>query len=674
MTARRAEQDAKSLMEGLIVKKSGMLGTLLLTIAVIFAGCDGNNAAAPDAAKSNNSSKGEQSKPVAGGVNTDSKEAPELAKLVAEGKLPKLEERLPKAEDIMVEPVVEELGQYGGDWTMAWTGPGDKWAVGQPTEEALFRFNADGTGVEPNVAKSYEVNEDSTVFTIHLREGMKWSDGMPFTADDVLFYWEHMLTKETFGKKIYDAYYSVDPVTGERALAEVKKVDDYTFTVTHKYPNVQFLERVAIDNKWFFAPAHFHKTILPEFVGEAKTAEIAREWGYEDVKAFLVDTGYYYWLHPQIPTLRPWVAATDPNSDQFVMERNPYYWKTDAEGRQLPYLDRIVVTKIQDPSQILLGTLAGNYNLATFGAKDFTILKENEKKGDFRVLQWTQPSWTSAGIQLNQTTKDPKLRELFRDIRFREALSIGVDRNEITEIVTNGIADPVQASVPEGVFGYQEGWAQKWAEYDPERANQLLDEIGLKRGKDGFRTFPDGSDLTLTDIESSTNADSFLELLKKYFEDMGLKFNVKVVESGAYNDLKYANEVPINTEAISVVNISFRPDTLVPLRVITPWLGHYGLYTESGGKEGFKPEGDVAKILDLWAQLKASNSKDDINRIANEIYKVHMDNQWVIGYAGPTPALVVASNKMRNVPEKAVWADEFRSLGHGHPAQFFLKQ
>lgn len=245
----------------------------------------------------------------------------------------------------MVEGVVEEIGKYGGEWRMPWKGPNDRWAIGKPTEEALFRFKSDGAGVEPNVAKSYEVNADSTEFTIHLRKGMKWSDGAPFTADDVIFYWEHMLKKETFGKKIYDAYYSVDPATGEKALAEVTKVDDYTFKVKHKYPSVLFLERVAIDNKWFFAPAHFHKTILPEFVGEEKALEIAKQWGFKDVKSFLVETGYYFWIYPQIPTLRAWHAKNDPNSDVFVMERNPYYWKVDEQGKRLPYIDRINLKK-----------------------------------------------------------------------------------------------------------------------------------------------------------------------------------------------------------------------------------------------------------------------------------------------------------------------------------------
>ncbi len=647
---------------------------LLISMAVLAAGCTSNNSAKPSETKKAVETTEAKPTPVAVEGAEGLKEAPMLAALVSDGKLPPVEDRMPVAADIMIEPVVEEVGQYGGDWNMAWNGPGDKWGVGMITEEALFRFNKEGNKVEPNVAKGFEVNDDSTMFTIHLREGMKWSDGQPFTADDVLFYWEHMLTKETFGKKIYDAYYSVDPVSGEKALAEVKKVDDYTFTVTHKYPSVQFLERVAIDNKWFFAPAHFHKTILPEFVGDEKTLEITKQWGYEDPKQFLVETGYYYWLYPQIPTLRPWIAKTDANSDQFIMERNPYYWKTDEAGQQLPYMDRIVENKIQDPSQKLLGTLSGEYNFGTFDASDFTVLKENEKKGSFRVIPWTQPTWSSNGIQLNQTTKDPNLRKLFQDIRFREAISIGVNRMEVSDIVTNGLADPIQASVPEGVVGYQEGWAQQWAEFDPDRANRLLDEIGLtKRDKNNFRMFEDGSDVTLTVYESDPNKNAFLELLKKYFEDLGLKTNIKLVDNGALFDLKYANEVPIHTENISVANVALRPDTLVPLRIITPWFGHYGLYSQSGGTEGEKPEGDVAEILNIWNKVKASKSADEINQLANEIYKIHMKNQWVIGYAGPTPTLLVAANNMHNIPGDLVWVDEYRTLGHAHPAQFFIK-
>ncbi|NRF91592.1 ABC transporter substrate-binding protein [Paenibacillus frigoriresistens] len=658
-------------MEGIGLNKNKLFFVgMMLIFAVVFTACESEGDPKPSSAVQATKAPVASAPVKAEGF----KEAPMLTKLVGAGTLKPVIERMPVKEDIMVEKVTEEIGKYGGDWKMPWSGPNDRWAVGQPTEEALFRFNKDGSAVEPNVAKGFDVNKDSTEFTIYLRKGMKWSDGMPFTADDVLFYWEHMLTKETFGKKIYDAYYSVDPVTGEKALAKVTKIDDYSFKVVHKFPSVMFLERVAIDNKWFFAPAHFQKTILPEFVGQDKALEIAKKWGFEDVKSFLVATGYYYWVNPQIPTLRAWVAKNDPNSDQFIMERNPYYWKVDSEGNQLPYMDRIVATKVQDPAQRVLGSLAGDYNLLTFDFKDFTVLKENEKKAGFRVMPWTSPTWSSAGIQLNQTTPDPNLRKLFQDIKFREALSVAVDRKEISEIVTNGLGAPVQASVPEGLVGFQKGWSDQWSKFDVNRANQLLDELGLtKRDKNNFRLNADGSDLTITVIEGSTNSATFLELVKKYYQTVGIKMDVKVVDAGTQQELKYSNKIPATTENISLVNVAFRPDTLVPLRVLTPWFGHYGLFTSSNGKEGVKPEGDVALILDYWNKVKSSTSKEEINKWGNEIIKLHQKNQWVIGYAGPTPTLVVASNKMGNVPKDLVFSDEFRSLGHGHPSQFYIK-
>ncbi|WP_242698183.1 ABC transporter substrate-binding protein [Bacillus sp. SD088] len=603
------------------------------------------------------------------------KEAPELKELVDSEELPPVEERIPVAEDIMVEDVHEELGTYGGNISMSWGGPDDKWAVGKITEEALFRFNEDGSDVEPNVAKGYDVNEDATEYTIYLREGMKWSDGVPFTADDVLFYWEHMLTKETFGKSVYDAYFTIDPDNGERKMAEVTKIDDNSFKVTHAFPSPDFLKRVAIDNKWFFAPKHFHETILPEFVGDEKALEIAKEHGYPDVGTYLVDTGYYYWINEEIPTLRPWVASNDPHNEDFVMKRNPYYWKVDAEGNQLPYINNLVASKIQDPSQSVLGMLGGDFNLGWFNVNDFTVLKENEEKAGYRVLMWPTASLTSAAIQLNQTVQDDKLRELFQDIRFREALSVSVDRREITEIVTNGIAEPVQAAVIEGLFGYQEGWKDQWAEYNPKRAEQLLDEIGItEKNTQGFRLFDDGSVVTLTITEQNQANADFLELVKDAYEKVGLKVNLKFVDGGTFQDLKYSNQVEISTEGGNIVNVILRPELLVPLRVLTPWQGDYGLYVTSKGKEGTKPEGDAAKLLEYWDNLRASTTEEDTNHWANEIYKLHMKNQWIIGYAGGTPAVVVAANSLRNIPESVTHSDEFRELGHGHPAQFFIKE
>ncbi|WP_062051329.1 ABC transporter substrate-binding protein [Bacillus sp. JCM 19034] len=646
----------------------------VLLFALLLVGCSGGN-------EEVSSEKDNEDSPNSDNVDlnqTGLTEAPMLAELVENGELEPVHERMPIAEDIMIEDVYEEIGQYGGEWIYPWAGPDDKWGIGKITEEALFRFQEDGDGIEPNVAKGYDVNEDATEYTIYLREGMRWSDGEPFTADDVIFYWEHMLIPETFGKALYDCYYSVNPETGERVRAEVTKVDDYTVKVTHAYPSVLFLERLAIDNKWFFAPAHFYEEILPGIIGEEEALEIAKEWGYNDLDSFGEWTGYYFWLFPERPTLRPWVASNDPYSDRFIMERNPYYFKTDSEGNQLPYLDAIVLDHMQDESHYLLETLAGNINLRIFGFNDFTVLKENEERGDYRILQWYGPSWSSTGLQLNQTVEDPQLRELFQDKRFREALSVAVDRHELSEILTLGLGEPQQASVPDTLPNYQEGWKDQWVEYDVDRANELLDEIGLVwDDKEEFRTFADGSDLRLEiyqETRGETQVGTLQELLKMYYEEIGIKTDIVIADQGRFFDLKYDNKIPATTQDVSVVKVAYRPDELVPLRVITPWFGHYGLYNSSGGEEGVKPEGDVAKLLEYWGNLTSSTTTEDVDYWSDEIIKLHQENQWVIGYTGPTPSLVVVSNDMRNIPDGIVDSDEFRGFGHAKPAQFFIKQ
>ncbi len=607
-------------------------------------------------------------------VATGLHEAPMLAAMVEAGKLPSVEERMPTASDILVVEVQDEIGQYGGTYNDVWQGVDDKWAPGKMTEEPLFRFKQDGSGVEPNVAKGYDVSEDARVYTIYLREGMRWSDGMPFTADDVLFYWEHMLKMETFGKQVYDCYYSTDPATGEKALCEFEKVDDYTFRITHMYPNALFLERVAIDNKWLFAPKHYQETILAEFIGEEAAQKKAEELGFNDISGMGKWTGYYYWVWPQIPTLRAWVASTDPNSDQFVMTRNPYYFKTDAEGNQLPYIDQLVFTRIQDDSHRELMTLAGELSLTMFDISKYTMLKENEDKGGYHIFMYSNTEWASQALQLNQTVTDENLRALFQDIRFREALSVAANREDICEIVYDGLVVPQQSSIPEGLVNYQEGWADVWIEYDPDRANALLDEIGLPYDAKGeFRTFADGTELTLTiQFVADSNKEKTAELLARDYEAVGIRTNIKLVDDALFQEMKYNNELVSTLETIGSVSISYRPDTVLPLRVLTPWYGWYGLYNATNGAEGVKPEGDVALLLEDWSMLTASTTAEEINGWVEEIVKLHMKNNWVIGYTSPSPVVVVVNNALKNVPEFVIDCDEFRNLGHARPFQFFF--
>ena len=266
------------------------------------------------------------------------KEAPMLAQQVKDGKLPKLEERIPVKEDVMVEKDVKELGKYGGSITITSNDSG-RWGWGPWTEQGMFRFKQDGSGkVEPNVAKKFYANEDSSVWTIELREGMKWSDGKPFTADDVIFYYDHVSTPalnadrtavpqgdpkyyNAFTTKPYQAY-QVNK-DGQSYWAEFKKINDYKFTVTFKAPKPSFPEDVAIDNKWMFLPKHVYKDFVARKDGVTDDKSfplITQEQAIDNANKALgmqwdsyekmgKDVGYYNWDYYQIPQLRSFIAT-----------------------------------------------------------------------------------------------------------------------------------------------------------------------------------------------------------------------------------------------------------------------------------------------------------------------------------------------------------------------------
>ena len=254
-------------------------------------------------------------------------EAPMLHDMVTAGTLPPLSERLPAKP--YVQKVVDDIGYYGGTMRRAWKGPGDKWGPAKLAEEFLVMFGEDGKSIVPVVAESYDVLENGKKYVFHLRKGLKWSDGVDFTAEDVVFNWNEVILKEVY-RPVNECFY----VNGE--LCSVTKVDDYTVEVTFPSESPLFLQNLIFQVREFYAPAHYAKTILPDIIGADKAAAIAKEAGYADVKSYLKDKLYYFWIQDDVPTLRAWVPSNSNDSQRWVMTRNPYFFKVDPEGNQLP--------------------------------------------------------------------------------------------------------------------------------------------------------------------------------------------------------------------------------------------------------------------------------------------------------------------------------------------------
>ncbi|HRR91843.1 MAG TPA: ABC transporter substrate-binding protein, partial [bacterium] len=366
-------------------------------------------------------------------------ESPQLTELVRQGKLPSLEERTPK-ELVIIEPW-EEIGQYGGTWRRAWLGLSDGAGPFKIAYEHLLRWNVDGSDVVPNIVKKYDVSKDGRNFTFYLREGMKWSDGTPFTTDDIKFWFEDI----TLNKELTPTFPSWLTTEGKPCTFKVR--DKYTFTVSFSKPNAIFPMQLAYFGG-FVAPAHYLKQFHPKYTDSKKLEEMAKDAGFQ----------FWYqlfgfknnWLqNPELPSLWAWKLTSAPTATLMVLERNPYYWKIDPAGNQLPYIDKITHELVQDPEMINMKAVQGDIDMQmrNIRLQNYTLLMENRDKGNYRVFKWTTASGADFMLEPNQNVKDPVLKKLFQDRKFRFALSLAINREEINQLVFLGLGKPRQASL-----------------------------------------------------------------------------------------------------------------------------------------------------------------------------------------------------------------------------------
>jgi peptide/nickel transport system substrate-binding protein len=612
------------------------------------------------------------------------KEAPMLADLVQQGKLPPVAERLPK-NPVVVTPY-EEIGQYGGTWRRTWTGLSDQWGVNKIMHEHLMFFDKTGGSVLPNVVESWEASEDGKEYTFKIREGLKWSDGVPVTTADVMFWYEDVMLNE-----MVTATVPIWLIAGGE-VGKVEAVDDYTFTVKFGVPYTLFpllMARNGVAGLAFPLPRHYLEQFHAKYASEEELTKMAKEEGYD----------YWYQLlnakgagpvgtpatqasiaNPDLPVVHPWILSKESTDTRMIMERNPYYFKVDPEGNQLPYLDKVEFNLVQERQMTILKAIAGEVDMQTrhVSLADYTLLAENMEKGDYKVLQWRQGVGSDVTLYVNQNVQDEALRPIFEDVRFRQALSLALNREEIWQLVYMGLGEPRQASLISGVAFYDPEWETAYAAYDPVQANALLDEMGFtKKGADGFRLRADGETLALTiDFASGVFGPwvDVLEMVKNYLEAVGIKTVIRPLERTLYTARTLSGEIEIGVWMFDR-NAAVISDPIRLLGTVSdgPWASLYGVWYNSGRTGGEEPAAgsDIMKIYDTWDQVKVTVDPDEQNKLFQEIINLHKKNLWYIGTVGELPQPVVVKNNFKNVPDGIVWDDPLRSPKNARPEQFF---
>ena len=621
------------------------------------------------------------------------KEAPQLAELVKQGKLPPVQDRIPQ-EPLVVKPV-KETGKYGGTWRRGFTGPGDVENGNRiNASDKLLFWDYTGTKIVPSVAKAVDMSADGKVYTIRLRKGMKWSDGAPFTADDFVFWFEDLYSdKDIVPTPIADMRVNGKP-------GKVVKVDETTVQFVFEDPYFLFYDMLAGDTligggqsvrqaQGFtfgaYSPKHYLKQFLPKYSSEAAANERAKKEGYENwVK--LLHFKKDWSLNPELPTLGPWKTTRPVNTPTWVMERNPYYYAIDTAGQQLPYIDRIVMTLAEDTEILNLRAIAGEYDLQErhIDLGKLPVIIENQKKGNYTVRLDTAQNGSDTTLQINQSFKaDPEIAKWLTNADFRRALSLGIDRNQLNETFWLGVGTPGSA-VPGEDSPYFPGaeWRKKWSVHDPAKANQMLDALGLtKKDGEGFRVRTDNGErlrIQIQAVKAFMPWPAQAEMIAQQWRKIGIWAEAKEMERNLAFTRTRNNEHHIQVWTNGGTEILYLfPRHAIPVDPTEAFMGpEYAVWYASGGKQGRKPDDpNLLKIFELYTSAAGLQEAERI-RIAHEIWKIMADQQYGIGTVGQSPGLMgvrIASNKLGNIPSRVCIAQHCRTPGGSHPETWFFK-
>jgi peptide/nickel transport system substrate-binding protein len=607
-------------------------------------------------------------------------EAPASAELVKAGKLPPVEQRLP--DEPLVVPVVEKVGEYGGVWRRAFLGPADANNYVRVVYDGLFRFTPDGAEIEPKIAAGAKSSADYKVWTILLRRGSRWSDGAPFTADDIVFWYKDVLLNKDLMPTVPSWIRNTDGTA-----AKVEKVDDTTVRFTYDRPATLFLTEVAnqdgADGSYaMFLPAHYLKKFHPAYTPKEELDRQAQAVSFKTWTELFLSRATLY-QNPERPTMAAWLPVSRVSDQVFTLRRNPYYIGVDTAGNQLPYIDEVRFTYFADQQALNLAAIAGNFDMQArhIQMTNYPVLKEQEKNGKYRVLTWPTFGGADAVINFNMTyNADPEIGKLINTKDFRIALSIAINRDEIKESVFLGLGEARQG-VPAPWHPYFPGkeWAAKHTEFDRDAANKMLDAIGLtKRDAQGIRLMANGKPATieLSVVPAFGAWPDVAQLVARDWEAVFIKTVVQIRERALHFKLNDANELMASiwnedTTAFPFTgNAKFDPRN-VPILTLGPL---YTRWLTSGGKEGVEPIEPVKRIMQL-VDTARTVGRDGQIQAAQELFRIWADNVFEIGTVGLTPmvqGVVVVNSKLHNVPATIGNDWPLRTPGNTRTEQYFF--
>ncbi|MBL0407365.1 ABC transporter substrate-binding protein [Microvirga aerilata] len=588
----------------------------------------------------------------------DYKQAPILDEQVKAGKLPAVANRLP--EKPYVETMVDGVGKYGGTLRTTILANGDQYNLTRTiANELLVRWDPQWKKVMPSLAEEFKASDDATTYTFKLRKGLKWSDGQPFTADDIMFWYEDVFMNNALSPAKNPTF----TVAGKPV--KVTKIDDLTVEFKFETPYGLFLQQLAYGQGHLpvIYPKHYLKQFHEKYNKEGipallKANPAAGDWVALFNSKVSLSFQPPFWQNLELPTLNPWVLTVPyADSERVAATRNPYYWKIDTAGNQLPYIDNVTWAKLDDPQVMALKMTSGEFDFAFRHINNSTfksVLFDGQKTGNYRIVDVKDLPASDAAILLNLTSTDPVKRKIFQNKDFRIALSHAINRQEIIDLVYVGQGAPAQvAAQPEHEL-FNERQAKQYTEFDPKRSNEILDKIMPKKDAEGFRLDETGKRFTINFMVADVFGLSYpdiMQMVQQYAKDVGIDIQIRTTDRARLNTMWAANEqdayiwncVGGLSDAYTDVRC-YMPFQKADIFFAVRWAEWYANHNT-----GEEPPANIKELMAAYDKVNAAVTDDDRRERTKEFLNLSADNFLNIGISRPMPKYMMVSNNLKNV-------------------------
>jgi len=603
-------------------------------------------------------------------------ETPNLVDRVKSGALPPVDKRIPRQPRIIERFAGGDgPGKHGGQLNMLISGSRDTRLMTVYSYTRLIVYD-DKFELHPDILESYEVKEGRE-FTLKLRAGHKWSDGHPFTTEDFRFFWEDVANNSELSPSGPSVELLVD---GQPPKVEI--IDERTIRYSWAKPNPLFIEsQTRAAPLFLFRPAHYLKTLHGKYTPEEEILKLYK--GSRWANVFRRQDAMYGNSNVDMPSLNPWVLTTVPPAQRFVFVRNPYFHRIDQKGQQLPYIDDVIMTVVAAnlvPAKAGLGEadLQSRY----LNMRDYTFLQKSAKQSGVKVYLWESGSGSQLALYPNLNASDEQWRKLMRDVRFRRALSLAIDRDELNESIYLGLAKPSNNTIMERSELFKPEYATKWATYDPKLSNQLLDEAGLnKRRPDGIRLLPDGRPAIIVvehSSEETEDADA-LQLIGECWKKVGIEMLTKPQTLDNFRLRAFSGDAIMTAYAgfvTAVPSVDTSPREFAPTMQGGLQWPRWGMYVESKGKQGEQCDMPSAcKLMDYLKEWETATDPAVRRKAWDQILTTNADEVFSIGTVNGIRQPVVVGPKVHNVPKEGYHAwDPGGYIGLYQPDTFWISQ